>query len=68
MVFIGEAVTVQLILESAGPGFTAACTQLGGLHLSARNHSVDKVTANSQPDLRLTGQLSLLLAANLQTA
>lgn len=37
-VVIWEAVTVQLILEAARPGFTAACTQLGGLHPSGRDH------------------------------
>lgn len=31
---------MQLILEAAGSGFTAACTQLGGLHPSARNRMV----------------------------
>lgn len=35
--FFWEAVTVQLILEAAGSGFIAACTQLGGLHPSVRN-------------------------------
>lgn len=33
---------MQLILESAGPGFTAAYTQLGGLSLSARHHSGER--------------------------
>lgn len=65
---------MQLILESAGPGFTAAYTQLGGLSLSARNHSGKRTLVrviNADPGVELhTAELSFgfLQAANLQTA
>lgn len=63
---------MQLILESAGPGFTAACTQLGGLSLSARNHSGKRTLVRLiGPGGELHTALLLfgfLQAANLQTA
>lgn len=54
---------MQLILESAGPGFTAACTQLEGLRLSARNHGGERTlpkTQSAQPDAILDSHTGAL--------
>lgn len=65
---------MQLILESAGPGFTAAYTQLGGLSLSARHHSGKRTLVrvrNEGPGVELHAAellFGFLQAENLQTA
>lgn len=52
---------MQLILESAEPGFTAACTQLEGLRLSARNHSGERTLSHTQ-----SAQQDPILDSNIQ--
>lgn len=56
---------MQLIREAARTGFTAACTQLEGLHLSGRNHrSEEEESVTNQIH---TTNLTLQLTDTIET-